>query len=112
MFHPSLLYGMIAIGAQTLNGGNHSSVYIIDSNLAGTHCLAINVYGAGSAMSATAAKLRSSQLKILPQYPQQRCIWLLINKVALIINLQSRHGYCLPIYVKKSSAIYHSYKNI
>src|SRR5215472_12474722 len=70
--NPGLLQGMIALGAEALDGRDLLADHIADRGLAGADRLAVDVNGAGAAQARTAAEFRAGHLQLLADGPEQR----------------------------------------
>src|ERR1700730_544861 len=83
---------MASVSGDPFNGGDLFSRSAGCRGTAGTHRPAIQVHGAGAALSTTATILRASQAKMLAQHPKQGSGGLNIHHHASFIYGKRNHS--------------------
>ena len=86
------LHGMLAVGAQALDGRDGFAVRHVDRRQAGAHSLAIEMDGAGPADADTTAELGARETDFVSQEPEQRHARIATESAFLSVDGNICHG--------------------
>src|SRR5436853_4923753 len=88
---PRLLQRMRAIGREAFDRHHARAFHAADRGGAGAHRLAIDVHGARAAERRAAAELRSGELQLIADHPQQRRAGLRFRRDRLAVEIECDH---------------------
>src|SRR5207249_6617823 len=89
--NPSALQWMTQIGREALDGCYFFACCPRQRRDAGSHCLAIEMYGACAALRHAATVLRPCETEIFPQHPEQGSCRIHVEVYALLVDNERDH---------------------
>ena len=95
---PGILDRMWTVCCKTFDGENSLACRGCDGGLAGAGCNAVDLNGAGSAQTDTAAVFCACHVKQVAEHPEQRHLRIGIYGLLAAVNLKCEPGHCrLPV---------------
>src|SRR5262249_11050725 len=88
---PGLLHWMIALGAESLDGGDGLRGDVLHAHLAAADRVTVQVDGAGSALTDAAAVFGSGEFEQIAEIPQQRHLGIAIELLVGAVYFESDH---------------------
>lgn len=93
VFEPGLLYRVITLFGQTLDGCDLAFFDLRNGQLAGANGIPVQVYRTGAAKCHPATVFGALQVEVVPQYPKQGRGWVQVYPMGFSVDFQIKFGH-------------------